>query len=73
MPRLNAYRKTMTKSHAAVLSRRMLALAIIYSVLMLAIGLWVSLATGEWIALLCASGLVVVPVGALAVRTKKSR
>ncbi|QYH36579.1 hypothetical protein [Salinibacterium sp. M195] len=63
----------MTKPQAAVLSRRMLTFAVVYSVLILGIGLWISLATGEWIALLCASGLVILPVGAAAVRAKKPR
>jgi hypothetical protein len=36
----------------------------------LAIGLAVSVATGEWIALLCASGLVILPIGGMALRAK---
>jgi len=33
----------------------------------------VSLATGEWLALLCAAGLVVVPVGGVALRGRTAR
>ncbi|KGJ72304.1 hypothetical protein GY21_16260 [Cryobacterium roopkundense] len=45
---------------------------IVYSVVILGIGFWASLATGEWIALLCAAGLVVVPVGGVALRSRTS-
>ncbi|TFD09314.1 MULTISPECIES: hypothetical protein [unclassified Cryobacterium] len=45
---------------------------IVYSVVILGIGLWVSLVTGEWIAILCAVGLVLVPIGGLAVRSRRS-
>ena len=60
----------MTKSQTTASPRWVWIAALIYSVTLLAIGLWVSLATGEWIALLSASGLVVVPVGVLAFRAK---
>ena len=55
-------------------SRRLIwAGAIVFSLVILAIGLWVSLATGEWIALLCAGGLVVFPASAVAfLRSRKS-
>ena len=55
-------------------SRRLIwAGGIVYSLVILAIGLWVSLATGEWIALLCAGGLIVFPVSGLAFfRSRKS-
>lgn len=46
---------------------------ILFSMTILAIGLGLSLATGEWIALLCASGLVALPVGGVALRFRRSR
>jgi uncharacterized membrane protein (DUF2068 family) len=54
-------------------SRRLIwAGAIVYSLAIPAMGLWVSLATGEWIALLLAGGLVVFPVGGVAfLRSRK--
>ncbi|WP_010205061.1 hypothetical protein [Salinibacterium sp. PAMC 21357] len=61
----------MTKSQAASSSRLIWALAAIYSVAVLAVGLWASFATGEWIALLAASGLVIVPVVTLGFRRRQ--
>ena len=49
------------------------SVAIVYSAVILTTGLWVSLATGEWIALLLATGLVVVPVGGVALRARTAR
>jgi len=46
--------------------RRIWAGGVVYSLVILAIGLWVSLATGEWIALVCAGGLVVFPISGVA-------
>jgi len=46
---------------------------IVYSSVILTTGLCVSVATGEWIALLCAVGLVVVPVGSVALRAGTAR
>ena len=38
-------------------------IAVVYSAVIIAVGVWVSVATGEWLALVCALGLVVVPLG----------
>jgi hypothetical protein len=38
-------------------------IAAVYSAVIIALGVWVSVATGEWLALVCALGLVVVPLG----------
>ncbi len=54
-------------------SRRIWFAAIFYSVVMISLGFWVSLATGEWIAILCAFGLVVLPSGGLAFGLRASR
>lgn len=43
----------------------------LWTVVVLGIGLWLSLATGEWIALLCAAGLVILPIGGLALRSRQ--
>jgi hypothetical protein len=53
--------------------RWMWVFGVVFSVTILALGLWLSLATGEWIALLCASGLVALPVGGVALRSRRSR
>jgi hypothetical protein len=39
--------------------------AIFYSVFLLSLGIWVSIVLGDWIPLLIASGLIIVPVGGL--------
>ena len=44
----------------------------LWSVLVLGIGLWVSLATGEWLALVCASGLMILPLAGSALRARRS-
>ena len=38
-------------------------IAVAYSAVIIAVGVWVSVSTGEWLALVCALGLVVVPLG----------
>jgi len=45
----------------------------LWSVLVLGIGLWVSLATGEWIALVCASGVMILPFAGGALRARRSQ
>jgi len=59
MPTSRRYRADMTK-------RRSTALAIAYSAVVLAGGTAVSIASGDWIGLLCASGLVILPLGLFA-------
>jgi len=61
----------MTVDRTAIPGRRTTVFGWVWSVLVLGIGLWVSLATGEWIALLCAAGLVILPVGGLALRARR--
>jgi len=53
--------------------RRWLIAGIAYSVAIVAAGFGVSIATGEWLALICATGLVVVPVAAARARSSRSR
>ncbi|MGV8911912.1 MAG: hypothetical protein ACOH14_04775 [Rhodoglobus sp.] len=63
----------MTKSQAAASPGWVWGLAATYSLLILAAGLWVSVATGEWIALVCVSGLILLPLGGLARRRSRTR
>ncbi|MBG6215041.1 putative membrane protein [Cryobacterium sp. CAN_C3] len=62
----------MSTAHITSVRRRMWIIGIVCSLAILAFGLWVSVATGEWIALLCAGGLIVLPVGGVATRLHKS-
>ena len=48
------------KSH-----RIIVRFGIFYSLVILSLGLWVSVVTGDWIAMLVASGLVVLPISGL--------
>lgn len=51
-----------------------LILPVVYCLLILGLGLWVSLATGEWIAMVCAAGLLVLPVrGYSSKRSKEAK
>jgi len=61
----------MTVDRSATTARRTTLFGWGWSILVLGIGLWVSLATGEWIALLCAAGLVILPLGGLAMRARR--
>ena len=47
--------------------------ALVYSLVVLGIGLWMSVATGDLLALLCASALVVLPVAGVAARSRTRR
>ncbi|MFO7691115.1 MAG: hypothetical protein R6W83_11295 [Cryobacterium sp.] len=44
---------------------------IFYTLVLLSLGLWVSVVTGDWIALLVASGLIVLPIGGLAAYNRR--
>ena len=44
---------------------------IFYSLVILSLGLWVSVVTGDWIAMLLALGLVVLPVGGIAAYNRR--
>jgi hypothetical protein len=52
--------------------RRIGMAAIIYGIVVVVLGSSVSIATGEWIAFVCAIGFVIVPVGSLALRSRHS-
>ena len=47
-------------------------IAVAYSVAVLAAGTAVSVITGDWIGLLCATGLVVLPLGAIGTRRRST-
>lgn len=47
-----------------------LLLPLVFSLVVLTAGLWVSVATGEWIAMICAAGLVVLPAGTYGARRR---
>jgi hypothetical protein len=40
-----------------------MVLPMVYSAGIIVLGLWVSISTGEWVAMICAAGLVVLPLG----------
>ena len=61
----------MTTPRSTVSVRASWGFALCYSVVLLTLGLIVSVATGEWIALLCASGLLILPLGGMALRANK--
>ena len=67
------YRGAMTEATTDSFSRRTAVIGWVYSLVVLSIGLVVSLATGEWLALLCAAGLVIVPVGGAFARSRRAR
>lgn len=50
-------------------NRRIWVFAVVYSVAIMSLGVWVTIATGESIAIFCAAGLVILPVGAIGWRT----
>lgn len=62
----------MSTARIDTFSRRTTIFAWVYSVVILGAGLWVSLATGQWLALVCAVGLVIVPVGGAFARSRRS-
>jgi hypothetical protein len=53
-------------------NRRLTILAVAYSAVLLAGGATVSLVTGDWLALVCATGLVVFPLGAVGARRRSA-
>ncbi|MBH0010284.1 hypothetical protein ESZ53_00920 [Salinibacterium sp. UTAS2018] len=63
----------MTKSQTLPLPRWAWVSLALYSVTIIAVGLWASIATGEWIALVSASGLVVLPLGVMAYRQSSTQ
>ncbi|WP_146070543.1 hypothetical protein [Arthrobacter sp. 08Y14] len=50
-----------------------LMVPVVYCLLIIGLGLWVSLATGEWIAMVCAAGLLVLPVRGYSSRARPLR
>ncbi|MEV8255077.1 hypothetical protein AB0O95_14050 [Rhodoglobus sp. NPDC076762] len=63
----------MTKSQTLPVPRWIGISTVLFSVTILAIGLWASIATGEWIALLSATGLFMLPLGGLAYRQSRTQ
>ena len=63
----------MSTSRDASSQRRWLIAGIIYSLVILSVGLLVSIVTEQWLAIVCAVGLVVIPVGGARVRSRRSR
>ena len=61
----------MTVAPDRAFRRRSTLFGWLWSVVVLGVGFWVSLATGEWIALVCAAGLVILPLGGLALRARR--
>jgi hypothetical protein len=53
--------------------RRWLIAGVVFSILIVSAGFVVSVTTGEWLALLCATGLVIVPAAASRQRFNRSR
>lgn len=47
-----------------------MVLPLAFTLVVLILGLWVSIATGEWIAMVCAAGLVVLPAGRYGARRR---
>ena len=45
-----------------------LLLPAVYCLVIIGLGLWVTLASGQWIAMICAVGLLVLPVRAYSAR-----
>ena len=62
----------MTTSQFDRSRQRWLVAGIAYSLLVIAAGLTVSIATSQWLALVCAIGLVVVPIGTSRLRATRS-
>ena len=61
----------MTVAPDRAFRRRSALFAWLWTAVVIGIGLGVSLATGEWIALFCAAGLVILPIGGLALRARR--
>ena len=53
--------------------RRFQAIGWVFSAIVLGIGLWVTIATGEWIAILLATALVIIPAGTFKSRARNAR
>ena len=63
----------MTATRSEKTNRRIWVFALVYSLAIMGVGFWVALATGEWIAVVGALGLVVFPIGKIGWRTRGSR
>jgi hypothetical protein len=53
--------------------RRLQAVGWVFSAIILTLGIWLTIATGEWIALLLALGLVIIPVGTVKSRARNAQ
>jgi len=67
------YREGMTATRIERINRRIWVFAIVYSLAVVGVGVWVAFATGEWIAIVVALGLVVFPIGTFGWRTRSQR
>jgi hypothetical protein len=63
----------MTSSQLAQSRRRFQLVGWAFSAIVLTAGIWVTIATGEWIALLLALGLVIIPVGTVKSRARNAQ
>jgi hypothetical protein len=63
----------MTSSQLAQSRRRFQLAGWAFSAIVLTAGVWVTIATGEWIALLLALGLVIIPVGTVKSRARNAQ
>lgn len=63
----------MTATRIERTNRRVWAFAIVYSLAVMGVGVWVAFATGEWIGIVAALGLVVFPIGTFGWHTRSNR
>jgi hypothetical protein len=68
---VGGYREAMDTSNAALTARRWNIVALVVSALLLLGGVALSLMIDDWIALICASGLAVLPLGVSLPRSRK--
>lgn len=67
------YSRCMATTKLERTNRRIWVFAVLYSLTIMGLGLWVTSASGEWIAIVCATGLVILPIRAIGWRTDRRR
>jgi hypothetical protein len=67
------YRGQMTSSQLARSRRRFQLAGWVFSAIVLTAGIWVTVATGEWVALLLALGLIIIPAGTVKSRARSAQ